>query len=255
MVTRSTFAHEGCGAFATAFGRLAYEPGDDVLIPKGVTFALKPTADACRVVVMESRAPLTLTEHVQLGRHMPLDPTVLTLPEPGDDGFARRDERELRVKHGGAHSSIFYRNNPLQSVGWKGDLFPYKLNSRDIIPISSDPIHLAPSAWATFEATGFMVVTLVPRMAVADLNAEELPSYHRNVDDDETVSVHDDASGARRLGMMAHTPQGILHGADEATRAVFRKRRTAGTRRTLTGVRVDTERPLIPTTVCERLTH
>lgn len=51
------FVHEGCGAFATAFGRLAYEPGDDVLIPKGVTFALKPTADACRLLVMEITRP------------------------------------------------------------------------------------------------------------------------------------------------------------------------------------------------------
>lgn len=197
---------------------------------------------------------MTLTEPLQLGRHMPLAPTVLTLPEPGDDGFARRDERELRVKRRRLQLHFL----PQQSAAERGmerGLFAYKLNIRDIIPISAVRIHLAPSAWATFEATGFMVVTLVPRMAVADLNAEELPSYHRTVDDDETVFVHDDASGARRLGMMSHTPQGILHGADEATRAVFQKRRTAGTRRTLTGVSVDTERPLIPTKVCERLTH
>lgn len=249
------FVHEGSGAFATEFGRLAYEPGDYVLIPKGVTFALNPASEACRLVVIESKAPLALTEHVQVGRHMPVDPTVLTLPELCDYGFVRRDEWEVRVKHGGTHSSIFYRNNPLQTVGWKGDLFPYKLNIRDIIPISSDRIHLAPSAWATFEATGFIVVTFVPQVAVSDLSAEELPSYHRNVDYDESVFVHRDASGARRLGMLSHTPQGILHGADEATRAAFQKCRTPDMRRTLTGVSVDTERPLIATAVCERLTE
>jgi homogentisate 1,2-dioxygenase len=249
------FVHEGAGAFATEFGQLSCEPGDYVLIPKGVTFALNPEAGASRLLVIESRAPLALTEHLQVGRHMPVDPTVLTLPELCDYGFAQRDEWELRVKHGDAYSSIFYRNNPLQTVGWKGDLFPYKLNIRDIIPISSDRIHLAPSAWATFEATGFMVVTFVPQMAVADLNAEELPSYHRNVDYDESVFVHHDASGSRRSGMLSHTPQGVLHGADEATRAAFQTRRRPDMRRTLTGVSVDTERPLIPTTVCERLTE
>lgn len=249
------FVHEGSGSFATEFGQLAYEPGDYVLIPKAVTFALNPTSDACRLLVIESRAPLTLTEHVQVGRHMPIDPTVLTLPELCDYGFAPRDAWELRVKHGGVYSSVFYRNNPLQTVGWKGDLFPYKLNIRDIIPISSDRIHLAPSAWATFEATGFIVVTFVPQMAVSDLNAEELPSYHRNVDYDETVFVHSDASGSRRPGMLSHTPQGILHGADEATRAAFQKRRTPDMRRALTGVSVDAERPLTPTAVCERLTE
>lgn len=249
------FVHEGTGAFATEFGRLAYEPGDYVLIPKGVTFSLAPAPGPSRLLVIESPAPLMLTEHVQVGRHMPVDPTVLTLPELCDYGLARRDEWELRVKHAEAHSSIFYRNNPLQTVGWKGDLFPFKLNIRDIIPISSDRIHLAPSAWATFEATGFMVVTFVPQVAVADLNAEELPSYHRNVDYDESVFVHHDAGGARRAGMLSHVPQGILHGADEATRAAFQKRRTPDMRRTLTGVSVDTERPLVPTAACERLTE
>jgi homogentisate 1,2-dioxygenase len=248
------FVHQGTGAFATEFGRLPYEPGDYVLIPKGITFSLMPDAGDSHLLVIESPAPLALTEHQQVGRHMPVDPTVLTVPELCDYGFPARDEWELRVKHGGAHSSIFYRNNPLVSVGWKGDLFPYKLNIRDIIPISSDRIHLAPSAWATFEANGFMLVTFVPQMAVSDLNAEELPSYHRNVDYDESVFVHADASGGRRPGMLSHTPQGILHGADEATRAAFQQRRTPGMRRTLTGVSVDTEHPLIVSPVCERLT-
>ena len=147
------------------------------------------------MLVVESPAPLSLTEHQQVGRHMPVDPTVLVLPELHDQRLPQRDEWELRVKHGGAHSSIFYRNNPLASVGWKGDLFPYKLNIRDIIPISSDRIHIAPSAWCTFQATGFVVISFVPQIAVADLNAEELPSYHRNVDNDESVFVHDDAIG------------------------------------------------------------
>jgi hypothetical protein len=38
--------------------------------------------------------------------------------------------------------------------------------------------------------------------------------------------------------MLSHTPQGILHGADEAARAAFQKRRTPGMiRRQLLGVR------------------
>ena len=41
-----------------------------------------------------------------------------------------------------------------------------------------------------------------------------------------------------------HTPQGILHGATEAYRAEFQKKRKPGTRRTATMVGVDTYRPL-----------
>jgi homogentisate 1,2-dioxygenase len=150
---------------------------------------IMPNTGESHMLVVESPAPLSLTEHKQVGRHMPVDPTVLVLPEVHDQRWPQRDEWELRVKHGGAHSSIFYRNNPLASVGWKGDLFPYKLNIRDIIPISSDRIHVAPSAWCTFQAAGFVVISFVPQVAVADLNAEELPSYHRNVDNDESVFV------------------------------------------------------------------
>lgn len=247
------FVHRGTGMFATEFGRLDYEPGDYLLIPKGITFCVMPSSGESHMLVVESPAPLSLTEHKQTGRHMPVDPTVLVLPEICDYGFPVRDEYELRVKHGGEHSSIFYRGNPLVSVGWKGDLFPYKLNIRDIIPISSDRIHIAPAAWCTFDASGFAVITFVPQVAVADLDAEELPSYHRNVDNDESVFVHHDAGSARNPGTLSHTPQGILHGADEATRAAFQARRVPGMRRTLCGVSVDTDRPLVQSDTFRRL--
>jgi homogentisate 1,2-dioxygenase len=247
------FVHKGSGMFATEFGRLDYEPGDYVLIPKGVTFAVMPDKGDSHMLVVESPAPLGLTEHRQTGRHMPVDSTVLGVPEPCDFGFAQAAEHELRVKHGGAHSSIFYRNNPLVSVGWKGDLFPFRLNIRDIIPISSDRIHVAPSAWCTFDGAGFVVITFVPQIAVADLNAEELPSYHRNVDNDESVFVHHDANGSRPPGTLSHVPQGILHGANEAARAAFQKTRVPGMRRTLCGVSVDTDRPLMASDAFARL--
>ena len=38
------FVHKGTGQFATEFGRLPYEPGDYVLIPKGITFCVMPDA-------------------------------------------------------------------------------------------------------------------------------------------------------------------------------------------------------------------
>ena len=247
------FVHKGSGRFATEFGRLAYEAGDYVLIPKGVTFSLMPDPGGSHMLVVESPAPLGLTEHKQTGRHMPVDPTVLVLPEPCDFGFAKRDEYELRVKHGGEHSSIFYRNNPLVAVGWKGDLFPFKLNIRDIIPISSDRIHVAPSAWCTFDGRGFIVVTFVPQVSVADPNAEELPSYHRNVDNDESVFVHDGEGAGSGIGMLSHVRQGIVHGADEAARAAFEKRRVPGMRRMFTGVSVDTDRPLAASPAFQRL--
>ena len=67
----------------------------------------------------------------------------------------RKSEYEVRIKAGGGETSIWYKNDPLKVVGWKGDLFPYRFNIGYILPIMSDRIHFAPSSWATFEATGF----------------------------------------------------------------------------------------------------
>ena len=57
------FVHQGTGQFVTEFGRLAYEPGDYVLIPKGITFSVMPDAGDSHMLVVESPAPLSLTEH------------------------------------------------------------------------------------------------------------------------------------------------------------------------------------------------
>jgi homogentisate 1,2-dioxygenase len=91
------------------------------------------------------------------------------------------------------------------------------------------------------------VLSFLPQIAVADLNAEELPSYHRNIDMDEVMLTHADADEdpqGRRAGGFAFTPQGVLHGANEAFRAEFQAQRKPGTRRTRTGIGVDTYRPL-----------
>jgi homogentisate 1,2-dioxygenase len=176
---------------------------------------------------------------------------MLDVPDVADYGFPAQSEYEVRLCHGaleeGGQSSIFYKHDPLKTVGWKGDLFPFRLNVRSILPLMSDRIHIPPSSWTTFEAPGFCVLTIPPQVAVADLDSEELPSYHRNIDMDEVMLAHADADPAgRRPGMFRHTPQGILHGADEATRAQFQKKRRLGAQRTATMVGIDTYRPLAP---------
>ncbi len=242
------FVHRGSGTFATEFGPIAYEPGDWVFLPKSTTFRQLPDDRDHVLMVVQSPGPITMAEHENVGRHTPVDPTMLEVPDVVDYGFPAQAEYEVRLKHQSGHSAIFYRNDPLQVVGWKGDLFPFKLNVRDLRPIMSDRLHLPPSSHVTFEAPGFCVLTIPPAIAVSDLNAEELPSYHRNIDMDEVMLTHADENPAgRRPGGFRHTPQGILHGADEATRAEFQKRRQPGQRRTATNVGVDTYRPLIPT--------
>ena len=248
------FVHRGTGTFATEFGPIAYEPGDYVCLPKGTTFRQMPDDRDHILLAVETPGPVRIAEHENVGRHTPFDPTMLEVPDVADYGWPAEQEYEVRLRHKGGHSSVFYKNDPLKVAGWKGDLFPFKLNIRAILPIMSDRIHLAPSSWATFEAPGVAILSFVPQVAVSDLNAEELPSYHRNIDMDEVSLNHaDDDPSGRRPGLFRHTPQGILHGADEATRAQFQKRRQPGQRRTGWSVGVDTYRPLQPSPEFDRM--
>jgi len=246
--------HRGARIFATEFGPIRYEPGDWVFLPKATTFQLQPDSGDSLFMVVESPLPLRIAEHENVGRHTPIDPTMLEVPDLADHRRPAQSEYEVRMRHAGGHSSIFYKNDPLAIVGWKGDLFPFRINVRSILPIMSHRLHIPPSSWVTFEAPGFCVLTIPPMPAVGDLDAEELPSYHRNIDMDEVMLTHaDESPHGRRPGGFRHTPQGILHGADEATRAEFHKKRKPGQHRTATNVGVDTYRPLVPTAEFRRL--
>jgi hypothetical protein len=65
---------------------------------------------------------------------------------------------------------------------------------------------------------------------------------------DELMPNHaDEDPSGRRPRLFRHTPQDILHGAPEAYRAEFQKKREPSQRRTGTSDGVDTYRPLIPT--------
>src|SRR5258708_10799034 len=200
-----------------------------------------PEAGDSLLLVVGPPRPIRLTEHEQVGRHTPIDPTVLDVPDvvdysQGDYGWPEQSEYEVRIKAGGGATSILYRNDPLKIVGWKGDLFPSRFNVKSILPIMSNRIHLAPSSWATFEADGFVVVSFVPQIAVADLEAEELPSYHRNIDMDEVILSHaTDHPAGRRPAGLTFTPQGILHGATQEARPAFHAKPQPGDQPRLTG--------------------
>jgi len=118
------FVHRGTGVLATEFGPIRYAPGDYVMLPKSTTYRHMPDAGDSLLLVVESPLPISLTEHEQVGRHTPIDPTMLDVPDVVDYGWPEESEYEVRIKAGSGHTSIFYKNDPLKTVGWKGDLFP-----------------------------------------------------------------------------------------------------------------------------------
>ena len=158
------FVHRGSGAFATEFGPIV-RARRYILLPKATKFRQIPDDRDHILMVVESPGPITMAEHENVGRHTPVDPTMLEVPDVvdysgGDYGWPGEKEYEVRLRHKGSYSSIFYKNDPLKVVGWKGDLFPFKFNVRSHL---ADHVESASSSgavsWATFEAPGAAVVS------------------------------------------------------------------------------------------------
>jgi homogentisate 1,2-dioxygenase len=236
------FVHRGRGRLETDYGVLAYEEGDFVLIPRGTTYRVLPEPGAeSLVLILECRGEIAIPDRGLLGRHVPFDPAVLVVPEPEplpDEGR----EWEVRIRARGGVTSVFYEWNPIDVVGWKGDLAVVKLNVRDLRPVLSDRAHVPPSANCTFVAPGVMVNTFVPR-PLEDPNVLRVPFYHNNIDYDELFFFHrgDFRPMALEEGALVHQPAGIHHGPSR--RELEESRRLPAMRLEATRVNIDLERP------------
>ena len=216
------FTHRGHGIFETEFGPLEFKPGDYIVLPKGVTYRVVPSTRDNYFLHIQSTGEITLAEHTLLGRHNPYDPTVLAVPEPRayeDDG---RAEYEVRVKRADDFTSFFYAHHPLDVVGWKGDLFPFRFHNLDFRAVVSDRNHVPPTAFALFQAPGWVICNFVPRPAEMERGTARLPYYHRNMDYDEIGFLHGGSIAGQPMEgttIMWH-PRGAVHGPGEAARAM-----------------------------------
>jgi homogentisate 1,2-dioxygenase len=247
------FVHEGTGTFYTEFGPIPYEPGDWVLLPKGVTYRIRPSGPENYFLIIESTEELGFADIGPLGRHAPFDPTLLHVPSPELDelGDGRNEDGEwpVRIKSDGEYTSVFYDFDPIDAEGWKGDLFPFKLNIRDYRPIMSERIHLMPPAHAIFATSGLMVANYLPRPAEGDPDVERVPPYHRNMDYDELAFFHSGSVLGQALAPASfnHAPQGMHHGFAAEFTDMVRKNAKPGDHFDNKIILVDTKQRLVPT--------
>ena len=147
-----------------------------------------------------------------------------------DDAFKdQQDDAEWRVaiKRRGAISTVTYPFNPLDAVGWHGDLCVVRINVRDLRPLMSHRYHLPPSAHTTFLADRFVVCTFVPRPFETDPGAMKVPFFHNNDDYDEVLFYHAGNFFSRdniHPGMITLHPGGFTHGPHpKALKNVFQQ--------------------------------
>ncbi len=208
------FVHRGNGIVESDYGPLAYEKGDYIVVPKGTTHRVVPSGPS-KFLMIEGKGEFEPPTKGILGHYAIYDPALIEIPEPKAMDGEEGQEYEVRVKRNGRWTRIVYEFHPLDVVGWKGDLFMYKLKMRDIKPVMSHRVHLPPSVHTTFVNRNFVVCSFVPRPTESDPAAQRVPFWHRNIDYDEVIFYHEGNFFSREgidVEMVTWHPYGVHHG-------------------------------------------
>ena len=240
------FVHRGGGEIETDFGPLTYEKGDYLVIPRGTVYRLLP-AEETALLIIESTGEVEIPDRGIVGQHALFDPAVIKVPEPAPERHTGTGSFKLKVQRQGRISTITYPFNPINVVGWKGDLTVWQLNIRDIRPIMSERYHLPPTAHITFLMQNVVICTFLPRgLETGDPGALKVPFFHNNIDFDEVLFYHEGeffSRGGISPGMVTFHPQGIHHGPHPSAVETAKDKTHTNEK----AVMVDTRYPLNPT--------
>ncbi len=225
------FVHEGQGEFFCDFGRLHIEAGDYLVIPRGTQWRTEFAGAATCLLLEATNDSYRLPEKGILGPQAIFDPAVLDTPAI-DDAFKAQqteDEWRVRIRRRGRISTVTYPFNPLDAIGWHGEVTVARLNVRDIRPLMSHRYHLPPSAHTTFLADRFVVCTFAPRPMESDPGALKVPFFHNNDDYDEAIFYHAGEFFSRDNidpGSLTFHPSGFPHGPHpKALQGAFKPKR------------------------------
>ena len=212
------FVHQGTGELFCDYGHLSVVAGDYVVIPRGTMWRVDTAGQFAALLIEATNTSYSLPDKGLLGPHAIFDSAMLDAPAL-DAAFVaqQRDDQvwKVRVKRHNRISVVTYPFNPLDAIGWHGDLSVVRVNVKDIRPIASHRYHLPPSAHTTFVGERFVVCTFVPRPFETDPGALKVPFFHNNDDYDEVIFYHAGDFFSRdniAPGMMTMHPGGFTHG-------------------------------------------
>jgi homogentisate 1,2-dioxygenase len=211
------FIHTGHGRLFCDYGHMSFRAGDYILMPRSTMWRIECDAPVEALLIEATGSTYQLPDRGMVGKHAVFDPAVLATPAIDEAFRDQQGARETRVviKRRNALSTVTYPFNPLDAVGWHGDLAPVRLNVADIRPLMSHRYHLPPSAHTTFVAHRFVICTFTPRPFETDPGALKVPFFHNNDDYDEVLFYHAGDFFSRdniHAGMMTLHPCGFTHG-------------------------------------------
>ncbi len=240
------FVHEGRGELWSQCGKVAFESGDYLVVPRTIIHQLHFEEGPVRLLIIESFSPVETCRRYrnhfgQLLEHSPYcerdirPPSELVLEEGEGDYL-------VQVRKEGQLHQLTYAHSPFDVVGWDGYFYPYAFSIHDFEPITGR-LHQPPPVHQTFEANNFVICSFVPRLFDYHPLSIPAPYNHSNVDSDEVLYyVAGNFMSRRGVDLASFTwhPSGIPHGPHPGTvEASLGKKETHEL-----AVMVDTFRPL-----------
>ena len=212
------FIHYGKGVLRTNFGKIEFNEGDYLHVPRGVIFKLEFETKNNRVFVIESFSPIEfprryMNKDGQLLEHSPFHERDIRPPSELET-YDEKGEFEILVKKYHQIFPYVYANHPFDLVGWDGHFYPYAFNILDFEPIVGR-IHQPPPVHQNFAGRNFVVCSFVPRLYDFHPEAIPAPYFHSNVDSDEVLYyVKGEFMSRKNIeeGFISLHPIGIPHG-------------------------------------------
>jgi homogentisate 1,2-dioxygenase len=217
------FIHEGEGYLETIYGRIDFEYGDYLVIPRGTIYKLHFNSSNNRVFFVESPSPVYPPKRYQnsmgqLLEHSPYCERDIKLPH----GLQTHDEKgefKVMIKKQGNIWPYTYATHPFDAIGWDGFLYPFGFSIHNYEPITGR-LHMPPPIHQTFEGKGYVICSFVPRLYDYHPLSVPAPYNHSNVDSDEILYYVDGDFMSRKhveRGMITLHPKGIPHGPHPGT--------------------------------------
>ena len=211
------YVSEGSGTLHTQLGRLAYGPGDYLVIPRGILHRYE-TATPMKCFIVESRGYVRTpkryrNEHGQLMESAPYSERDIRRPE-ALEAVDERGEFRIVVKKDNRLTEFILDHHPWDVVGWDGYYYPWAFNIGSFEP-RVGRVHLPPPVHQTFEGDNFVICSFCPRPYDFDPEALPVPYNHSNVMSDEVLYYASSEFMSRKgieYGSVTLHPDGVPHG-------------------------------------------
>lgn len=219
------FVHDGAGYLYSQFGKLRFEAGDYIVIPRTTIYKMEfdENPQPVRLLVVESASPIETVSRYrnelgQLLEHSPYCERDIRPPAELVTQTAK-GEYLVKIKKQGFLHQYVYEHSPLDVVGWDGFLYPYCISIHDFEPITGR-IHQPPPVHQMFQAAQFVICSFVPRLFDYHPLAIPAPYNHSNIDSDEVLYYVEgnfmSRKGVERASFTLH-PGGLPHGPHPGT--------------------------------------